>query len=150
MSEEVKVPEAETNDNDNKAVNNVKEEDVLEKVFSMWEKIQLCCYFIPIVTSLAFLIGSVFDLPRGVEDYILVPICIIGWIAALLTGPIRLIKVVFKCILVGWNIGFAVPFFPICFLTGAFCALLGMAVGLYGVMFAPAIFTIYYFFTDVA
>lgn len=134
---------------DNAVPEYTEKECMGDKIFDIWERIRLCCYFIPIITTVAFLLSYFCKIPIAVEYYTIVPMTFIGWIAAILTGPIRLIKMFLKVNLTSLKIGFdVVPFFPGCIL-GAFIAwLVCFAAVFYVCIYAPAAITIFLFVKD--
>lgn len=123
-------------------------ENVLDKILDIWERVRLCCYFVPIITTVALIIDFIFELSDFAENYIIWPMVIIGWAAAVLTGPFRLIKLIWKWISFGWKAFWIIPVYPICLILGCMGAVLCFAGIGYILLFAPAVVTIYYFVTE--
>lgn len=114
-------------------VNEIKAEKLI-----MWKKIKYVCYFLPILTTVAFVLNWAIDIPNVIADGILLPMACIGWLAALLTGPIKFLKGVVRSTLTGWNLGSVVG------IVGAlFGGLIGTVAGLAAILYAPAVFTIH-------
>lgn len=121
----------------------------IDKILDIWDTVQLCCYFIPIVTTIVWVLSSNFNLPIFLEDYILFPIMFVGWIAVFLTGPIRLLKLLLEVSFWSGKIGFAlIPIFPICLISGLTCLIVCFCLLLYVFIYAPAAITLYCFFRD--
>ena len=116
---------------------------------TIFAKIRLACHFLPILTSVAWLIHTVFDPSNFVSDYILVPLLFIGWISALLARPLKFIKVAFCLVTGGLSIGWTIcPLFPMCIATAGIGLALGATAALFIVAYAPAAITIYCFIKD--
>ena len=124
-----------------------KEEGVIDKVLDIWERVKLCCYFVPIITTVAIFMGSAFETIEWL-NYIFIPLCFVGWAAAILTGPFRLIKLIWKWISFGWKAFWIIPVYPICLILGCIGAVLCFAVIGEILLFAPAVVTIYYFIAE--
>lgn len=120
-----------------------------EKVAEAWAMIRDVCHFVPVICSLVWIIYYAFDPSNFVADYILFPLVMAGWVAALIACPLQFIKVAFKLVVGGWTIGWTIcPLIPMCFGTALAGAAVGLCAALMLVVFAPAAITIYNFFKD--
>ena len=59
-----------------------------EKNSEIWAIVRCVCHFVPLITSIVWILYYAFDPSNFIVDYILAPIMIIGWIAALVARPI--------------------------------------------------------------
>ena len=126
-----------------------KTQTTFEKLGEIWGMTRAICHFVPVICSLVWILYYTLNPSNFVADYILFPLVMIGWIAALIACPLQFIKVAFKLVVGGWTVGWTIcPLIPMCFGT----ALAGAAIGLFAaivlVVFAPAAITIYNFFKD--
>jgi len=103
---------------------------------AVWNKVKYVCYFLPMLTTIAFIVNWVFDIPNGIADVILFPIACVGWTAALITGPVKFMKGILRCVGIGWNLGTAVGIVG-ALIGGTFGAVAGLAI----VIFFPTVFT---------
>ena len=120
-----------------------------EKIAEAWAMVRAVCHFVPVICSLVWILYYTLNPSNFVADYILFPLVMAGWIAALIACPLQFLKVAFKLMIGGWTIGWTIcPLIPMCFATALFGAALGLMGGLALVVFAPAAITIYNFFKD--
>ena len=124
-------------------VNATAEKETERKSLSeIWEDIRFVCHFLPIITSIAMIIAYCFNPSNFIADYILMPIAVTGWIAAIIARPFAIIKSVFG---ISWKV-FKFFFFMPIFLVSTTAAIAAGIVtfGLLAMvaMFAPAVFTI--------
>ena len=128
----------------------IKTNTVAEENPNLWEQIRLWCYFIPIITTVAFLVYAIGGIQDGsLASIILIILMAIGWIAALITGPMRIIKLFVKWTWGGCKFGFNIcPFIPLCFFTACmgFCFGFGIMSAIFNVV--PAAITLYYYFNE--
>lgn len=112
----------------------------------IWAIITMVCAFLPLISTLAWLLYAIPGMPIFVTDYILVPMMFIGWGATVLSCPLKLLKLIGKMVLKPFLAGLCIPILPInlflaCLFGGAgACALLALLA------FAPAIVTLVNFF----
>lgn len=115
---------------------------------SILHTLHVACHFIPLISTPAIALVLWCNLPDLLCNLVLVPLAVIGWIAALFTGPVKFFKTVLTFITGGWSVGFTLcPFFPLCFATGLLGAAVGFTISAFAVLFAPAVFTIYSYLT---
>ena len=119
-----------------------------EKVAETWAMIRAICHFVPIVSSLGWLVA--WAIPNDtLFTYVLMPLIAIGLLAAILAAPLQFLKTAFSLTIGGWTLGWTLcPFFPMCFTTAFIGAGLGLTAGLALAIFAPAAITIYNFLKD--
>lgn len=139
MNEEIKLSTENTEEEIFKE--DVEYHPLISKTLDVWDKVRPCCYFIPIITTVAVVLSFAYDLPIYVDNYIIFPMVFVGWIAALLTGPFRLLKLILKFISF---VGQA----AIVGIFGCIGFILCLNAIEYIFLFAPAIITIIYFFRD--
>ena len=111
-----------------------------------WENISTVCAFLPLITTLAWLLYAIPGMPIFVTDFILVPMMCIGWIATLISCPVKVLKLIGKLVGKPFLTGLCIPILPInlflaCLFGGAgACALAALLI------FAPGIVTLTHFF----
>ena len=113
---------------------------------STWETISNVCAFLPLVTTLAWLLYGIPGMPIAVMDFGLVPMMFIGWIATLISCPLKVLKLIGKMVGKPFLAGLCIPILPVnlflaCLFGGAgACALAALLI------FAPGIVTLTHFF----
>ena len=115
--------------------NHRKDPDYLKILSVAW-------YFVPIITSLGCLV-SYFWGHIDIVDNLALLMMATGWIAAIFTCPLRILKTVFVLLAGGFALGHTIcPYYVIDLAVGAFTAVMGalLAVALFA--FCPAFFTI--------
>lgn len=112
--------------------------------------IRTICHFLPLLTSLVWIIHSTLNPSNFIADYLLLPIALIGWGSALIARPLKFFTTALKLVIGGWTIGWAIcPFFPMCILTALIGALVGFFAILVILVYAPAVITILCFVKDL-
>lgn len=117
--------------------------------FTVWENIRFFCHFVPLLTTLAWGLYAIPDLPITVIDYFLVPLMILGWIAAIIARPLEIIKLVGRLAGKGFLVGLLIPIIPV----NLFLAVIIGGAGLVAVaallLFAPGALTIFCFVKEM-
>ena len=127
----------------------VPEQSTFERILETWAMIRMICHFVPVLTSLGWLIYSCTNPSDGVFAFLLAPMIVVGLLAAIIATPWQFIKAAFKLMLTGWKLGWTLcPFFPTCIGTALLGAALGAAGGVMLMVYIPAAITIYNFFKD--
>lgn len=95
---------------------------------------KLICAGVSLLTSVSWLIYLLLEsvLPTTVEDLLLVPLGI-GIIATIISGPITVVKTIFKIARTGWYI---IPFF----LLDIVVFLFGLIFAVLGLLFVPVLY----------
>lgn len=120
-----------------------------DKICDVWATIVLVCHFVPLVCSLVWILYYTVHPSNFVVNYIMTPLLIIGWGAALIARLGKFLVMPFSFVAKGWSIGwFICPFFPLCLLTAVFGAIFGFAGAMMIAVYAPAAVTIFCLFTD--
>lgn len=120
-----------------------------ERIMDAWMLIRVGCHFVPVLTSLAWLITYCTNPSDGVFTFLLAPLIVIGLLAAVIATPWQFIKAAFKLMITGWKLGWTLcPFFPTCIGTAFLGAALGAIGGMALMIYVPAVITIYNFFKD--
>ena len=109
------------------------------------------CAFVPIVTSLIWIIYTVleavgFAALDFTATYILFPIACIGWLAAVIACPMKILTMVFACIFKPFVAGFKVAFFPFSLILALILGGLGFVAAFAVLVYVPAAVTIPSFF----
>ena len=120
----------------------------LQKLAEVWAIVYTACHFIPLISSLAWIIYYTMNPSNFVVNYILFPLMVIGWVAATIARFPAFLSLMGKCVGMGTSIGFIFIFpFNLAFM------LVGMAFGLAlagGIaIYAPAVVTIFCFVKDL-
>lgn len=110
------------------------------------EKVKLVCKGLALLTTLAFLLEKFVPFPKSgvlgdIMFWLLVGLIFIGWIATLVTGPIKVLKKMFKPVATVWCWGMA-WFFPVNILVALFGAILTFGLMLFVFAFIPFVLTI--------
>ncbi len=94
-------------------------------------KIKVICAGVSLLTSISWLLYFLLEsvLPTAIEDLLLIPLGI-GIIAAIISGPITIIKTIFKVGKIGYTI------MPI-ILLDIFCFIMGILVALVALVYVP-------------
>lgn len=97
-------------------------------------KLKLICAGISLLTSISWLFYFLLEsiMPTTVEDLLLIPMAV-GIIAAVVAGPITVVKTVFKIARTGWHI---IPFF----LLDIVGFLFGLIFAVLGLLFVPVLY----------
>jgi hypothetical protein len=121
----------------------------LNTILDVFAKFRTVCHFLPLLSSVAWVIHTAFDPSRFVSDYILVPLLVIGWAAALIARPVKFITLAIGLATGGLTLGWTIcPLFPLCIATAGIGLALGVSAALFLVAYAPAAITIYCFVKD--
>ena len=114
-----------------------------ERIADVWLKIRIPCHFIPLVTSLAWIIFYTLEPSNLVVNYILFPLMIIGWGAALIARLFDFIALVFGLIGTGLSFGFSIFIIPFNFLFALIGGTIALAIAFGLVVYAPGAVTIF-------
>ena len=123
---------------------------IMKKSFesmSMKEKVQFVCVLLPILCTLAGILGEVFK-SIGFLSLFFMAIYAVGFLSAIvgiiLTKPLACLKIAFSWIAKGWMLGMTiVPIFPICFISALIFACFAYGAVMILFVVAPAVVTIY-------
>ena len=118
---------------------------------TVWEFILVARYFLPILTTVGFLLSLAFEPSAGsLLDNVTMVLAVIGWISALTVSPIKILKFIFKSVAVGFKFvrGF-IPFYGVADLAAGVVGVGGgLTFSLAVLAFFPAVFTITKFFNE--
>lgn len=110
------------------------------------DNIAIACVFLPLITSLAWLIYAIPGLPIWITDFILVPMMIVGWVATLISCPLKLLKLLGKMVGKPFLAGLRFPIVPANVVIALFLLSAGITAFIGLLIFAPALVTIINFF----
>ena len=110
------------------------------------DNIAITCVFLPLVTTLAWIIYAIPGLPIWIADFVLAPMMIVGWVATLISCPLKLLKLLGKMVGKPFLLGLRFPIIPANFLIAMFLLAGGLTVFAGLLIFAPALVTIVNFF----
>ena len=143
-------PEKETNTNH---VQTPSPKDVMmaDGKISLWEGILIARYFLPLITTIGFILSLIFDPKAGSFLDNLSMICaFIGWISALTVSPLKILKFIFGSVATCFKIcrGF-IPVYGVADLVAGVVGLgLGLTFSLVVLAVIPAAFTIPKYFKN--
>ena len=127
----------------------VKDKMMADGKMSVLEVILAVRYFLPLLSTIGLTLGLIFKPNAGssLETFFLI-LAGVGWVSALTVSPIKMLKFVFKSIVVGFKT--VRGFIPVYGLADLVAAFVGTCGGLFFavvvLVFLPAVFTITKFF----
>lgn len=126
-----------------------KDKIMADGKMSVWKFILIARYFLPLLTTIGFVLGLVLKPNSGdFLDYFTMVLAYIGWISALTVAPLKMLKFIWTCIKFWFTLirGF-IPVYGVADLIAAFVGTaIGLSLGVVVVVFVPAVFTIFKFF----
>ena len=128
-----------------------KDKIMADGKITIWEYILIARYFLPILTTIGFVLSMIFNPTSGsFLDNTTMVLAIIGWISALTVSPLKILKFIWKSVAIGFKIvrGF-IPYYGIADLCAAIFGVgAGLTFSLAVLAFVPAVFTITKFFNE--
>lgn len=113
---------------------------------SVWVIIRTVWAFLPLATTLAWLLYAIPNMPIFVIDYILFPMMIVGWVAGVTYRPGKVLKLAGKMVGKLFLLGLKFPFFPADLLVAVIMGCIGASAFVALLAFAPAaVSTVCYF-----
>lgn len=119
-----------------------------ERIAEIWFKIRIPCHFIPLLTSIGWIIYYTLEPSNFVVNYILFPLMVIGWGAALIARFFDFISLVFGLIGTGLSFGFSIFIIPFNFLFALIGGTIGLSIAFVLVVYAPGAVTLFCLIRD--
>ena len=109
-------------------------------------KVKFVCKILSLLPSIAFLLGEILPNQRSetldnIVGCLMIGMILVGWIATFVTGPLKVLKKMFKPVGAVWAWGTAIMF-PWGILIGLFGAVFVLWFMLFAFAFIPFVYTL--------